>query len=133
MDLEGMHMARAELDIYTNEVDGIIVVKLVGPVDSATFDKYKQELDRLCHVAPCPRIAIDCSELTYINSKGIGLLASLHRQVMIQMGNIALFGLSSRILKTLELLGLGKRLRLFDVREEALASFRPEGDDASKA
>lgn len=126
-------MARAELDVYTEDVDGVTVVTLAGPVDSATFDKYKEELDRLCRTETAPHLAIDCSQLSYINSKGIGLLASMHRQVMIQMGNIALFDLSPRILKTLELLGLGKRLRLYDTREEALASFQKAGDDAPQA
>lgn len=122
-------MAKAELDIYTENVDGVTVVTLAGPVDSATFTKYKEELDSLCRTDSAPRLAIDCRQLSYINSKGIGLLASMHRQVMIQMGNVALFGLSPRILKTLELLGLGKRLRIFESRDEALASFKP-GDDA---
>ncbi len=124
-------MAQAELNVYTEDVDGVTVVTLAGPVDSATFDQYKSELDRLCRTETAPRLAIDCRQLSYINSKGIGLLANLHRQVMIQMGNIALFGLSSRIMKTLELLGLGKRLRIYDSREEALASFRPRDEGAS--
>ena len=123
-------MSQAELNVYTEDVDGVTVVTLAGPVDSATFDQYKSELDRLCRTETAPRLAIDCRQLSYINSKGIGLLASLHRQVMIQMGNIALFGLSSRIMKTLELLGLGKRLRIYDSREEALASFQPRDKGA---
>ena len=127
------NMARAELDIYTQTVDGVTVVTLVGPVDSATFNQYKEALDRLCRTESAPLLAIDCRQLSYVNSKGIGLLASLHRQVMIQMGNIALFGLSPRILKTLELLGLGKRLRIYETQEEALASFLPADNDAPGA
>ncbi len=121
-------MSRAELDVYTEEQGSVIVVTLAGPVDSATFEKFKGELTRLSVGQPAPNLAIDCKQLSYINSKGIGLLASLHRQMMIQMGNIALFGVSARILKTLELLGLGKRLRIFDTREEAIASFEQHGE-----
>lgn len=126
-------MARAELEISSEKVRDITVVKLAGPVDSATFDTYKEALDPLCRAEPSPQLVIDCRELSYINSKGIGLLASLHRMVMIQMGSIALFGLSSRILKTLELLGLGKRLRIYKTQEEAMASFPSVADKAADA
>ncbi len=124
-------MARAELEISSEKVGDITFVKLAGPVDSATFDTYKEALDQLCRAESSPRLVIDCRDLSYINSKGIGLLASLHRMVMIQMGNIALFGVSPRILKTLELLGLGKRLRIFKTREEAIASFPSVSDQAA--
>lgn len=126
-------MARAELEISSEKVGDVTVVKLAGPVDSATFDTYKEAMDQFCRAEKAPRLVIDCCELSYINSKGIGLLASLHRMVMIQMGNIALFGLSSRILKTLELLGLGKRLRIYETQEEALASFPSAGDQVADA
>ncbi len=126
-------MARAELEISSEKVGDITLVKLAGPVDSATFDTYKEALDQLCRAETSPRLVIDCRDLSYINSKGIGLLASLHRMVMIQMGKIALFGLSSRIRKTLELLGLGKRLRIYETQEEAVASFPSVSENATGA
>lgn len=123
-------MARAELDILTEQVDGVTVITLIGPVDSATYEEFKNALTPLCR-GNAPQLAIDCRHLTYINSKGIGILANLHRQAMIQMGNVALFSVSRRIQKTLDLLGLGKRLRLFDTREEALQSFSQTPPDAA--
>ncbi len=115
-------MAQAELDVYTEVVDGITVLSLVGPVDSATFDDLKAALHPL-NRGEASRCLVDCTRLTYINSKGIGLLANLHRQSMIQMGYVAFCGLTPRIMKTMELLGLGKRLHIFENRETALASF----------
>lgn len=114
-------MAQAELEVLTEVVDGITVVTLSGPIDSATFDEFKAAMHPLTR-GEIPLVVLDCSQLSYINSKGIGLFASFHRQTMLQLGYAAFCGLSSRIRKTMELLGLGKRLHVFETREEAIAA-----------
>jgi len=115
-------MSESELEIKKEKEGDITVLTLSGPVDSASFNTFKRALDPLCREDDT-RLIIDCTELSYINSKGIGLIASHHRSIMIRAGRIALFGLSTRILKTLDLLGLGNRLHIYPSREEALASF----------
>ncbi len=114
-------MATPVLDIYTENKEGVTIITLDGPVDSATFDQYKQTLDPLCK-APRIKVVLDCTKLTYINSKGIGLLASYHRNSLINFGSIHLCGLNKKIVKTMDLLGLGKRLKIFDSSDEALAA-----------
>lgn len=114
-------MSAADLDVIFKDEDGIIFVSLVGPVDSATFDDFKTGMQPLLR-EPKPHVVVDCSRLTYINSKGIGLLANLHRQSLISLGYAAFYGIAPRIRKTFDLLGLGKRLRMFDTAEEAVAA-----------
>ena len=112
-------MSGPDLDVIFKEEDGIAIVSLVGPVDSATFDEFKTSMQPLLR-DPSPHVVIDCSRLNYINSKGIGLLANLHRQAMISMGYAAFHSISPRIRKTFDLLGLGKRLHIFETAAEAL-------------
>ena len=114
-------MAAPNLEIYVEKEGAVTVVTLDGPVDSATFDQFKETLDPICK-APGSRVVLDCHKLTYINSKGIGLLASHHRNSLMHLGSMHLCGLNTKIVKTMDLLGLGKRLKLFDTREEALAA-----------
>ncbi len=114
-------MAMPNLDIYIEKQGDTSIVTLDGPVDSATFDQYKQTLDPICK-APGAKVVLDCRKLTYINSKGIGLLASYHRNSLIHFGCIHLCGLNNKIVKTMDLLGLGKRLKMFETREEALTA-----------
>ena len=121
-------MAGAELDVKIEERGDVTVITLVGPIDSATFDHFKAMVSSYTRAAPA-RVLIDCRQLTYINSKGIGLLANWHRKAMIKMGGIVLVGLSPRITKTLELLGLGKRLRICEDEAEALAMLNPPAGD----
>ncbi len=113
------------LNIYVEERGDVTVVTVSGPVDSATFDQFREKIDPLGH-APGAKLVINASGMTYINSKGIGLLASLHRALLVSMGNMVLCGLSKRIMKTLELLGLANRLHVFATVDEALAFFKPQ-------
>ncbi len=114
-------MAQADLHVMFDQSESVTIVKLVGPIDSATFDQFKSAMQPILK-EPVPLCVVDCTELSYINSKGIGLLANLHRQAMICMGYAAFFGIAPRIKKTFDLLGLGKRLHIFPNLEESVAA-----------
>lgn len=118
-------MAGPNLDIHVEPRDDVTLVSLNGPVDSATFDQFKQTLDPLCKGGGI-KLVLNCRNLSYMNSKGIGLLASLHRSALINMGNIVLACLNHKIVKTLDLLGLGKRLKIFEDVDEAIASLKQQ-------
>lgn len=105
--------------------EDVAVVSVTGPIDAATFDQFRQKVGPFRH-KPGAKVIIDGTYMTYINSKGIGLLAALHRALLVSMGNMAICGLSKRIVKTLELLGLANRLRLFATVDEALAYFKTQ-------
>jgi anti-anti-sigma factor len=110
----------AQLKIYVEKENDVVIILLVGPVDAATFEYFKDELDPLFKEGS-PKIAVDCGSLTYINSKGIGLLANYHRMLLIRKGNVVLFNVSRRLMKTLDLLGLAKRLNICASKDEAFA------------
>lgn len=83
-----------------------------GPVDSLTCADFQRAVDKLGHHRG-ERILFDGQGLDYINSKGIGCLAGLHKRTMLNNGQLALCDLSTRIIKTLDLLGLQDRLHIF--------------------
>lgn len=114
-------MATADLHVLVEQSDSVTIVKLIGPIDSATFDQFKAAMQPVLR-EPVLLCVVDCSQLSYINSKGIGLLANLHRQAMISMGYAAFLGIAPRIKKTFDLLGLGKRLHIFEDVESAIAA-----------
>lgn len=116
-------MTKPLLDVETL-LDGNVAVAIVrGPVDSATIDLFKEKLDPLClpHGA---RVVLDCKELTYLNSRAIGLLMKYQRNLMLTRGRFVLCGLNEKLVRTLELLQLGKSLVAYPTREEALAALR---------
>ncbi len=78
-------MSPAKLTVTSEQVDGITIVNLDGPVDSATFDTFKKALHEACNAKACKAV-LDCKGLTYMNSKSFGLLSSYHRKMVIDMG-----------------------------------------------
>jgi anti-sigma B factor antagonist len=108
----------------TQEQDGaIVIVALDGPVDSANSTAFRRALQGPCGTKGA-RVLIDCTNLTYMNSKGFGALTQHHRAMLATMGTLAICGLNRKLVKTMDLLGLGQMLRLFATREEALAMLK---------
>lgn len=116
-------MSERDLDVIVTEEQGITVIYVDGPVDSATIETFKNRLDPVC-LKPAARILIDCSKLSYLNSRAIGLLVKYHRSLILTRGKFVLCGLNSRLVRTLDLLQLGKMLTSYPAREEALAAIQ---------
>lgn len=116
-------MSKPLLDVETAWEGNIAIAKIRGPVDSATFDLFKEKLDPICmpHGA---RVLLDCTELTYLNSRAIGLIMKYHRNLSITRGRLVLCCLNEKLVRTLDLLQIGKSLVMFKTREEAVAAIR---------
>ena len=116
-------MISAQLNIQVEQDGKVTVIALKGPVDSATLPQFRETVEPLSRPVG-NKLVVDATHLSYINSRGIALLAAMHRALMTQMGNLVFCGINTRIAKTLDLLGLTKQFRLFETREEALAFFK---------
>lgn len=114
-------MGKYELDVLVKSESGVDLVELDGPVDSATIETFKARLDPVCN-EPGARVVLDCQHLTYLNSRAIGLLVQYHRRLALTRGRFVLCRLNTKLVRSLELLQLGKTLFLFDTREQALDS-----------
>lgn len=114
-------MATPDLALYTEQVGNVTVVTVNGPVDSATIEQFRMALDPLTS-KPGAYVLLDCEKLTYINSRGLGLLAKYHRNCFAHLGWFALCKLNRKLVRTMDLLGLGSLLKIYETREEALAA-----------
>ncbi|GEM_PF-1031059 len=113
-------MKETPLSIQMEKHDHLTEVVVAGSVDSQTCETFGRRLKPLEH-RPDLHVLLDGRGLTYINSRGIGCLIALQKQLMIHGGRLALYGLSERIVTTLDLLGIEKRLHHFPDREAAVA------------
>ncbi len=116
-------MADSQVTTTLELVDGITVVHVSGPIDSMTHDTFKDFLEPLVTL-PRARVVLDCTKLTYINSKGLALLGRFQRLSMQNLAFLAVAGMNARITKTIELLGLGRIVRLFPSVDDAMAAAR---------
>ena len=112
-------MTTTALDLHVEDREGVRIVRVAGPLDSATHDAFKNFLDPLV-VQPHSRIVLDCGNLAYVNSRGLTLLARYQR---VAASNLSFFGIAAvnvRICKAIDLLGLGKMMKLYPSVDEAL-------------
>ena len=106
----------------TTEIEdrgGIHLIHVSGPLDSMSHDPFKNRLDPMLS-QPRVRIVLDCENLTYVNSRGLTLFAHYQRTAAANLSFFGIAALSPRIIKGIELLGMGKLVRLYPTVEEAL-------------
>jgi len=109
------------LEIIASHDSGIDIVFVDGPVDSATIDNFKEKLDPICNRSG-PKVILDCQNLTYLNSRAIGLLVKYHRSILLTRGRMVICNLNPKLVRTLELLQLGKALFIYESRDKAIES-----------
>ena len=112
-------MTVTELTTESEDRGGIHLIHVSGPLDSISHDPFKNLLDPMLN-QPRVRIVLDCENLTYVNSRGLTLFAHYQRSAASNLSFFGVAALSPRILKTIELLGMGKLVRLYPTVEEAL-------------
>ena len=115
-------MVEKEFNIDKEERGEITILRPNGPVDAIALVPFKKTIDALCK-SKKPCVILDGVAVTYLDSQAAGLVATLHRQALLKGGRVVLCGLSPRIERSLDLLGLGQRLDRYANVDEALASF----------
>jgi anti-anti-sigma factor len=113
-------MAEATLKLDTEERSGVRIIHVAGPLDSMNYDTFKAQMDALIGKQARARIVLDCQNLTYVNSRGLALLMHYQRVSKLDFSFLGIAALRPRILKGMEMLGLGKFVTSFTTVEEAL-------------
>ena len=99
--------------------NGIHLVHVSGALDSMVFEQFKEMMDPMVNHAHV-RIVLDCEKLTYVNSTGLALLGRYQRISSQNLSFLGIAGLNKRLVKTIEMLGMGKVVTLYPTVEEAL-------------
>ena len=107
------------LNFEIEDRNGIRLIHVSGPLDSATYDQFKNYMDPLIGQSRV-RIVLDCQNLTYVNSRGLTLMVHYERTVKRGFSFFGVAALRPRILKGIELLGLNKVVTWYPTLEEAL-------------
>ena len=113
-------MAVKTLSFGISQEGPITVVSVAGPADSENIEQWRQLWERLSQMSGA-LILMDCTGLTYLNSRAIGLLLKYYRQLAFNRGRLAMFGVNTKLVRTLDLLHIGKELPLYESRDAALA------------
>lgn len=114
-------MTKAEDPVVEDvqELEGGVVVKLVGEIDYSRSPKLLETLDGLVQKRP-PRLVIDLARVGHMDSSGLGTLVKVFQQVNTYQGKMALVGMNDRVRNLLEITRLDKFFLLCPTVDEAL-------------
>lgn len=112
-------MPEPRLSLKSEDCNGILLIRVAGPLDSVTIEQFKAYLDPLLSESHV-RIVLDCQKLTYVNSRGLMLLVRYQRAVKQSFSFMGISGLNSRTLKGIKLLGMEQLLCWHSTVEEAM-------------
>jgi anti-sigma B factor antagonist len=109
-----------QLEVRTEVVDGIIVHRITGKIDTLTSPNFESAI-RSSLSGDGPRVILDMREVSFISSAGIRVLAMAARRTAATQGGLAVFGLNSTINEVLEISGLQKMIPIAANETEARA------------
>lgn len=107
-----------ELQIETTTEGSATVVAVAGEVDVATAPQLDE---KLAVTATSPKIVLDLSNVTFLDSSGLGVIIKGLKRTSELGGSLVLVITNPTILKVFTITGLDKVLTIVDSRDAALA------------
>ncbi len=117
-------------NITNKDVDGVSVVSydgriVLGPESSALRERVKSLL-----VEDRKKIVLNMSNVTYIDSSGLGMLVALHVSARGQGAEMHLSNLGEKFHDVLQLTRLLTVFNVYDTEADAILAFRPSAASA---
>ncbi|MFD9392269.1 STAS domain-containing protein [Streptomyces sp. NPDC060000] len=109
-----------QLSVVSTTTDGIRVLTLAGEIDRDTGQTLRQALD--ASGAPRPRIVVDLSRVTFMDSTGINLFIAAHRSLTEAGGWIRLAAPAEAVMRTLQIVGVDAVIDCRDTLRQALGN-----------
>jgi len=110
------------LEITSEARKDVVVVHLKGLLDAYNHVVFREAVDEQVRRGQT-RIVVDFTELTYLGSSGLEVILAHIQPVRNAGGDIVLCGLSPKIFKVFDLLGLPSFFTITGTVDEALAAF----------
>ena len=110
------------LKISTEETGGVLVIHLEGFLDAHNHVLFRKAIEEAMN-RKTSRMVVDFSKLVYVGSSGIEVILSVIQKLRDEGGDMVLCGISSKIFKVFDLLGLTTLLKITDSVEDALKCF----------
>ena len=102
-------------------LDDAIIVVVAGELTLREAPKFHGTLLELCEESP-KHLVVELSEVSFIDSSGVGTLTDVFRKLNKRGGRLALVGLRKMVRSVFEITRLDQFLAIFDTEEEALRS-----------
>jgi anti-sigma B factor antagonist len=108
-----------ELDVQTVRTGKRLIVRVNGDAGLANVSRLEAELTHIA-AEQLPLVVVDLSDLTFIASRGMGVLMGFHRRMELQKGKVRIVSPPSRVRDALEISRLHTVFDMFETLESAL-------------
>ncbi len=115
-------MSQSLLKINQSSVGKVIVLALKGELDAKTAPDFRTQLDKLIEAGSI-NFVLDCKDLSYVASAGIGTLNAVLKVATSKNGELVLSNVQKDIKDTMELMYFTKKVKIFSSTEEAIQNF----------
>ncbi|MCA1057092.1 anti-sigma factor antagonist [Rossellomorea aquimaris] len=95
------------LSIDIQEKESEFFVKVAGEIDAYTAPKLKETLQPSAETESDKDIVVDLSDVSYMDSTGLGVFVGLFKAINARGGQLKLVGLSNRLQRLFDITGLG--------------------------
>ncbi|WP_036221808.1 STAS domain-containing protein [Mesoaciditoga lauensis] len=101
-------------------INSDVLIMLTGELDAYHSIEFKEKMMEIIK-GHGDKILLDMTDLSYIDSAGLGALVSLLKRASENSKELRLFGLRGNVKKIFELTRLNMVFNIFDTLEEALS------------
>ena len=116
------------MEFYFHEIDkSVMVLGADGGLNGDNAQPFIEQLESLVD-AGVNKIIVDCSNLEYISSYGIGVLVRLHGKLAKHGGDVKVAAPRSIVLQALTVMRMGRLFEIYPDVNQARLAFRPKED-----
>jgi anti-sigma B factor antagonist len=112
----------SDFNISQRETSNVNVLELKGYLDAHTAPKLEEALQNLL-TSQRFNIVVNCRDLSYISSAGLGVFMAFIEDVRQNKGDIKLTNMSSKVYNVFDLLGFPLLYEIFKDEKEAVNKF----------
>lgn len=113
-----------KFSVVAAEEEGLTVVALGGYLDAHTAPEFEATIQEKIDASKV-RFVVDCGDLQYISSAGLGVFMGFIEDLRDRGGDLKICGLIPKVREVFELLGFDALFEIHDGRDAALASYSP--------
>lgn len=100
------------MDIETKHVEGKILLKISGRIDTVTAPDFQKEMELLLKYENKPDMEIDCSDLEYTSSQGLRTFLMIQKNVNSKEGNMVLKNMQSKVKEVFDITGFSNIIKI---------------------
>ena len=85
-----------------------LIISLEGELDYTQAERLRTQIDSAYEKSPCKHMVMDMSNISFMDSSGIGMIIGRYKNIETRGGQLALSSMSEPLTKLYEVSGLAK-------------------------